>query len=186
MKTKIITGALLAAALFAVGIKATPKQSSSGQSQQDQTTQGQPKPGMMGGGMMGGMHGRGGPGMGLGMGGAIHGTFVTPKQGGGYQTVDTQRGTVTAVSTTSITVKSSDGFTKTYVVTADTIVNATRDGIASVKNGDEVGVMAVESGSDADAVTIMDRTRIDSSRQKWAPPVPSGSASPSAASSSTA
>jgi hypothetical protein len=144
--------------------------------------------GVPGGGMMGGPHGRPGPGMGLGMGmrGAIHGTFVTPKQGGGYQTVDTQQGTVTAVSTTSITVTSSDGFTKTYLVTADTIVNATRDGIESVKNGDEVGVMAIGSGSDADAVTIMDRTRIDSSRQKWAPPAPPGSATPSAAPSSTA
>ena len=60
-------------------------------------------------------HGRAGLGMGLGMG--IHGSFVVPKQGGGYQTVDTQVGTVTGVSSTSITVRSVDGFTQTYTST---------------------------------------------------------------------
>src|SRR5262249_47023350 len=68
-----------------------------------------------------------GPGIGPGLFGAVHGQFVVPKAGGGYQTVDTQRGTVTAVSTTSITVKSSDGFAKTYQVTASTLVDARRD-----------------------------------------------------------
>ncbi len=88
--------------------------------------------------------------------GAIHGQFVVPKPGGGYQTVDTQRGSVTAVSATSITVKSSDGFTKTYRVTSSTIVAARRDGIASVKTGHQVTVMATVSGSTATAVGIVD------------------------------
>ncbi len=109
-------------------------------------------------------HRNGGPGMGPGMGMgkgmaggfAIHGSFVTPKQGGGYQTVDTQRGTVTGVSATSITVKSVDGFTATYTVSATTRVHAQRDGIASVKTGDEVGVTAIESGSEKQAVSIVD------------------------------
>ena len=47
-------------------------------------------------------------GFGIGFGGpfgAVHGQFVVPRSGGGYQTIDTQRGSVTAVSPTSITVK---------------------------------------------------------------------------------
>lgn len=120
-----------------------------------------------------GMGRHGGPGgIGMGMRGGIHGSFVTPRLGGGYQTIEAQRGTVTGVSSTSITVKSEDGFTATYVVTADTIVNATRDGIASVKTGDEVGVTAIKGASDSTAVMIMDRTGIYASRQKWAPAKP--------------
>ena len=126
-----------------------------------------------GGGMMGGDRGgmgRGGMGgLGMGLGGAIHGSAVTPKQGGGYQTVDAQRGTVTEVSTTSITVKSEDGFTKTYVVTADTLVNAKRDGIASVKKGDTVAVVAVEAAGAVNAVQIIDQTQIKSGWQQWMP-----------------
>src|ERR1022692_4724823 len=55
-----------------------------------------------------------GGGFGSGVAGALHGQFVVPRSGGGYQTEDTQRGSVTAVSTSSITVKSADGFTKTF------------------------------------------------------------------------
>src|ERR1700730_6716369 len=61
-----------------------------------------------------------GGGFGLGAFGALHGEFVVPRSGGGYQTDDMQRGSVTAVSTSSITVKSADGFTKTYQVTSST------------------------------------------------------------------
>ena len=122
-----------------------------------------------------GDHQRGGPGMGAGM--AIHGTFVTPKPGGGYQTVDTQQGKVSAVSSSSITVASVDGFTQTYVVTSTTIVTAQRDGIASVKVGDEVAVMAVESGSDRNAVRIVDRTQVGSMHGQLGPR-PGGAASP--------
>src|SRR5579862_5045473 len=74
--------------------------------------------------------------------GAIHGQFVVPKPGGGYQTIDTQRGTVTAVSASSVTVKSSDGYTKTYQVTSSTKVAARRGGIGSVKTGQTVSVLA--------------------------------------------
>lgn len=97
-----------------------------------------------------------GPVFGPGPFGAVHGQFVVPKPGGGYQTVDTQRGAVTAVSTTSITVKSGDGFTKTYRVTASTIVDARRDGIGSIKTGQQVTVIATVSGSTATATSIVD------------------------------
>ena len=104
------------------------------------------------------------------MGGALHGTFVIAKSGGGFQTISTQRGTVKAVSSTSITVVSQDKFTQTYVVTADTNVNAARDGIGSVSVGESVGVMATVSGSTSTAVEIRDKTDLDKNRKQFAPP----------------
>jgi len=98
-------------------------------------------------------------GFGLGFGGpfcAVHGQFVVPKSGGGYQTIDTQRGAVTAVSATSITVKSADGFVKTYQVVSSTNVDAQRDGIAAVKTGHQVAVTATVSGSTVTASSILD------------------------------
>jgi hypothetical protein len=93
---------------------------------------------------------------GAGSFGAIHGQFVVPKPGGGYQTIDTQRGTVTAVSTSSITVKSSDGYSKTYQVTSSTNVDAQRAGIGSVKTGQTVLVLATVHGTSATAIHIVD------------------------------
>lgn len=90
--------------------------------------------------------------------GMLHGQFVVAKPGGGYQTVDVQDGQVTAVSTTSITVKSSDGFTKTYVVTASTTVDAQRGGIGSVKVGNQATVLATVGGSTVTATNIADMT----------------------------
>jgi hypothetical protein len=97
-----------------------------------------------------------GGGFGAGVAGALHGQFVVPRSGGGYQTEDTQRGSVTAVSTSSITVKSADGFTKTYQVTSSTVVDARRDGIGSVKDGHQVSVLATVSGGTATATGIQD------------------------------
>jgi hypothetical protein len=100
-------------------------------------------------------------GLGFGFGGlfgAVHGQFVVPKSGGGYQTIDTQRGSVTAVSATSITIKSADGYTKTYQVVSSTNVDAQRDGIGTVKTGHQVAVTATVSGSTATAVSILDFT----------------------------
>jgi hypothetical protein len=106
----------------------------------------------------GGHHfGRFGGGMDFGgLFGAVHGQFVVQKPGGGYQTVDVQRGAVTAVSGTSITIRSSDGFTKTYQVMTSTNVDAQRNGIGSVKTGNQVSVVATVSGSTATASSIFD------------------------------
>lgn len=93
-----------------------------------------------------------------GAGGALHGQFVIAKSGGGYQTVDVQRGKVTAVSSSSITVKSTDGFSATYAVAGSTIVDAQRDGIGSVKDGNQVYVSATVSGSTATATSVSDLT----------------------------
>lgn len=90
----------------------------------------------------------------------MHGQVTVPKSGGGYQTLDVQTGTVTAVSSSSLTVKSADGFSATYSVTGNTIVDAKSAGIGSVKNGDKVFVTATVSGSSATAANIIDLTAV--------------------------
>jgi hypothetical protein len=104
--------------------------------------------------------------LGLG-GGVLHGQLTVPKSGGGYQTVDVQNGTVTAVSTGSVTVKSADGFTATYAVTSKTVVAAESPGIASVKKGDTLFVTATVSGSTATAASIVDVTAVKAGRASF-------------------
>jgi hypothetical protein len=122
-----------------------------------------------------------GMGFGIGVGpfGALHGQFVVAKPGGGYQTIDMQNGQVTAVSSTSITLKSQDGFTMSYVVASSTVVDAQRDGIGSVKVGNQASVLATVSGSTATAARITDRTLV---QQAWPGigyrSVPSGGSGP--------
>lgn len=62
----------------------------------------------------------------------LHGSFTIATDSG-TAVVDVQRGEVTAASATSVTVKSSDGFTATYAVDADTLVRRDR---ATVGAGD--------------------------------------------------
>jgi hypothetical protein len=132
-----------------------------------------------------GHFGRGFGGFGLGdsgfagFGGAIHGQLTEPKSGGGYQTVDVQRGTVTAVSPTSVSVKSADGYTATYAVTSSTEVNAQAAGIATVKVGDSVDLVATVSNGTATAASISDTTSIRASHGAFGFPVgpPSGNQS---------
>jgi hypothetical protein len=118
-----------------------------------------------------GPFGRGGPGafgglgrLGIGAlgGGVVHGT-VTIRSGSGYKTVDIQVGTVQKVSSTSITVASADGFTQTYVVTSQTLVNSQAAGINSVQPKDQVNVVATVSGSTATATNIVDSSKIKNS-----------------------
>jgi len=106
------------------------------------------------------------PGLGFGgdLFGALHGQFVIAKSGGGYQTIDVQNGQVTAVSSTSITLKSADGFTRSYAVASSTLVDAQRDGIGSVKVGNQASVQATVSGSAATAVSIEDLTLLQQDR----------------------
>jgi hypothetical protein len=94
------------------------------------------------GGPMGGPGGMAGP-MG-GMFGADHGEF--------------QIGRVTAVSASSITVASDDGYSKTYAVTPSTEVDGGNDQIGSVKAGETVTVVATTSGSTATATSVFDQT----------------------------
>lgn len=114
-----------------------------------------------------------GPGLlGGGLFGAVHGTVVVPKPGGGYQTVAFQNGKVTAVSSTSITLRSADGYSHTYQVTSSTMVNAQRDGIGSIKTGNQVMVDATVSGSTDTAVRVVDLSLLQQGMHRFfgAPP----------------
>jgi hypothetical protein len=108
----------------------------------------------------GGPFALGGPGALGGLLGAVHGTAVVPKSGGGYQTIAFQNGKVTAVSGTSITLRSADGYSRSYQVTSSTLVNAQRDGIGSIKAGHQVIVTATVSGSAATATRVIDASLI--------------------------
>jgi len=108
--------------------------------------------------------------------GALHGEFVTRNGANGFRTIDTQVGQVTSVSQDAITVKSEDGFTKTYAVDQNTVVNSGRDGIGNVKNGDTVRVNAVVENGKAQATDIRDETTLGNIRQHWAPAAPAPSA----------
>lgn len=109
---------------------------------------------------------------GLGRGGMLHGQFTVQKAGGGYETLDVQDGTVSAVSATSLTVKSADGYTGTYTVTDSTLVDAKAKGIGSVKKGDTVMVTATAGGSTPAAVSVFDATAIKAGRAGLGFPAP--------------
>lgn len=113
--------------------------------------------------------GKGGPGHRgqFMLGGALHGEFVVKKEDGTYQTVATQRGEVTEVSKESITVKSEDGYSRTYTLTEDTLVNAARDGIDDVKTGNSVTVFAVVVDGKASATSVNDGTVRKAAGEKW-------------------
>jgi hypothetical protein len=92
----------------------------------------------------------------LGMGGALHGSFVVPDGSGGYRTLMMQRGAATKVSDTSITVRSEDGFEQTYAITADTAVGADRQGVNGIAKGADVAVTGEKKGSGVTALHVAD------------------------------
>ncbi|MCW2498012.1 hypothetical protein [Jatrophihabitans sp.] len=75
----------------------------------------------------------------------VHGEIVTSNGKGGFVTHDGILGTVSAVSSSSITVKSADGFSQTYTVGTGTKVrirkSAAKATISDVHSGDKVGVV---------------------------------------------
>jgi len=99
----------------------------------------------------------GGPGL-LGLGGdVLHGSAVV-KDGDATKTLELQNGTVTAVSDKALTVKSSDGFTQSYTVVADTHVTKDWQGstASAIKTGDTVLVLAEEVSGAHQATLIAD------------------------------
>jgi hypothetical protein len=77
-----------------------------------------------------------------------HGS-VTMQTKNGTVTIDVQRGTITAISSTSMTVKSADGFTLTWTFGDKMRVLENRSTIqpTDVKAGETVGVAGEKSGS---------------------------------------
>jgi hypothetical protein len=90
----------------------------------------------------------------------LHGQYVVRNPGGGYQIVDVQNGLITAVSSTSVTLRSDDGFIHRYVVTRSTVIEAGHGGITSVKVGDEASVQAAVTGGSATATSLTDLTAL--------------------------
>jgi Domain of unknown function (DUF5666) len=90
---------------------------------------------------------------------ALHGEVTLG--GKKHKVVDFQRGTVADVSASSITVKSTDGFSATYAVDAKTKVRHAKEAaaIGDVKTGDKVRVVALKNGSSLSATRIADRTK---------------------------
>jgi hypothetical protein len=88
---------------------------------------------------------------------ALHGEATLG--GEQHRVVDFQRGVVQDVSATSLTVKSEDDFTATYVLNADTKVHKQGDPakIADIKTGDHVRVLALKDGSTVTAKVVGDR-----------------------------
>ena len=109
-----------------------------------------------GGGMPGGPVG---PGQHAGMGGpgpdavgatSLHGEFVVRDGAGGYTTVVTQTGAVTAISPTAIAVRSEDGFSQTFVIPT-TAGNA---GAPPFAVNDQVVIRATRNGQTATVTNI--------------------------------
>jgi hypothetical protein len=108
------------------------------------------------GGPDGGPGGPGGPGAGRpggpgdpGHAAPLHGEFVVSDGNGGYTTELTQNGVVTAVSDTSITAKSTDGFTQTYVL-------QTGAAKGQVAVNDTVNIQATKAGGQPTATTVVE------------------------------
>jgi len=97
---------------------------------------------------------------------ALHGTFVVPDADGGYRTVVTQRGDVTAVSDTSLTVRSEDGFVATYRLTEATSVLGGAGGVTDIAEGDQVGVGADRKASVNTARHVVDLDRLGDPRRR--------------------
>ena len=91
-----------------------------------------------------------------------HAEWVTKGDGNTYVTHEAILGQVTAVSSTSITVKSTDGTSMTFAVTADTKVHQRQKGstttptIADIKTGQTV-LVGGEKSPDLTAKNIVAR-----------------------------
>ena len=85
----------------------------------------------------------------------LHGE-VTVQGKDGVKTIVVQRGTVTAVTSTSLSVKSTDGFTATWTFGDKLKVVQDKKAVAvsTVKTGAEVGVAGTKDGS-ADAARLI-------------------------------
>jgi hypothetical protein len=87
---------------------------------------------------------------------AVHGEFVVRTSTGAYATERFQTGTVTKVSTATLTLSSADHYVGTYLLNSSTVVNRGAATISDVQVGDNVTVIATLSGSSATAATVTD------------------------------
>jgi hypothetical protein len=76
----------------------------------------------------------------------LHGELVMSDGTGGFTTVLSQTGTITAIDATSVSARSADGYTQTYVIPAAT---APPFGV-----GEQVTIRATRTGAEATVTTI--------------------------------
>lgn len=110
-----------------------------------------------GNGRMGGFNGGQTAGTAL-MRDALHGDF-TISENGSYVTERMQTGQVSALSATSITVKSVDSYTQTYTIGSST------QKASNLANGSTVTVLAKVTGDTAAATTITDTSQTQTNGQ---------------------
>ena len=72
-----------------------------------------------------------------------------------------QHGAVTAVSATSISLRSADGFTASYSIDTATRVrvDGSKAALSGVRDGNQAWITARQSGGTATATIVVDRTR---------------------------
>jgi hypothetical protein len=82
---------------------------------------------------------------------------VTVQTKTGEQTIDVQRGTITAMTSTTMTIKSTDGYTLTWTTSGPLTVIEHRTSIqpGQLKVGDLVGVAGTQSGATATAKLVV-------------------------------
>lgn len=90
---------------------------------------------------------------------ALHGEVEL--RGTKHRVVDFQRGTVSAVSDHSVTVRSVDGYVGTYVIGRDTKLRVAKKQatVGDLSTGDSVRVVAVKDGQTLTASRVVDRRR---------------------------
>jgi hypothetical protein len=91
------------------------------------------------------------------VGRGMHGEWVVKGKDGKPVTLETIRGTVTAVGAASVTVKAEDGFSATFATNSDTKFGGAADSLGEVKTGARAAVVGVKSGSTTTARAVLVR-----------------------------
>jgi hypothetical protein len=92
------------------------------------------------------------------VGRGMHGEWVVKGKDGKPVTLETVRGTVSAVSPSSVTVKAEDGFTATFATNSDTKVRGGgADSLGDVKAGATAAMVGVKVGNTTTARTVLVR-----------------------------
>jgi hypothetical protein len=79
----------------------------------------------------------------------LHGEYVVANGSGGFITMISQTGRVTAISPTSVTARSDDGYSQTYVIAAAGVAATPPFAV-----GDEVTIEATRTGQTATVTGI--------------------------------
>lgn len=86
----------------------------------------------------------------MGAGAVLHGELVVQDGTSGSRTVLVQRGQVTAVTSSSVTAKSSDGFTVTW-----TVNDRTRGSLQGIATGDQIMATGTKTGDGAATAEVL-------------------------------